>query len=110
MFYAARVPICGLFAPATRKEIPLTALIAFISLLAYWMLSAIQTLMLIRAVASWFFPMDENPFLRFLVAATEPFIMPVRAVLQRFDAIASLPIDISFLITYVLLSILQSLL
>lgn len=88
----------------------MTALIAFVSLLAFWMLSVVQTLMMIRAIASWFFPAEDNAFQRFLVAATEPFIIPVRAVLERIDFIASLPIDISFLITYVLLSILQSLL
>ena len=74
------------------------------------MISAIQTLMLIRAIAGWFFFMDDNAFLRFLVAATEPFILPVRAILQRSEFIASLPIDVSFLVTYILLSVLQSLL
>ena len=100
----------GHFAPTTRKEFPLTALIVFISLLAYWMISAIQALMTIRAIASWFFPGEDSAFQRFLVVTTEPFIIPVRAILDRFEAIAALPIDISFLVTFILLSVLQSLL
>lgn len=86
------------------------ALIFFLTWLAFWLLSAIQTLMMIRAIASWFFPTEDNAFQRFLAMATEPFIIPVRALLSRFDSIASLPIDISFLVTFILLSVLQSLL
>ena len=78
--------------------------------LAFWLLSAIQLMMMVRAIASWFFPPEDNAFQRFLAMTTEPFIIPVRVILDRFESIASLPIDISFLVTFILLSILQSLL
>ena len=109
---AARMPICGIFIILlpTRKEISLNILFYFLSTLAFWMISLIQTMMTIRAIMSWFFMPEESGILRFLIVATEPFIIPVRALLHRIDAIAAMPIDISFLITFILLSVLQSLL
>ncbi len=73
-------------------------------------LSALQLLMFARAILSWL-PIDEgSPLLTFLHAVTEPFILPVRAVLERFEFFASSPIDLSFFVTFLLLSFLQSLL
>ena len=94
----------------SRKEISLNILFYILSAIALWMLSLIQSMMTIRAIMSWFFMPEENGILRFLIVATEPFIIPVRALLHRIDAIAALPIDISFLVTFFLLSVLQSLL
>lgn len=81
-----------------------------LSMLAFWMLSLIEAMMMVRAIMSWFFMPEESGIFRFLIVATEPFIIPVRAVLHRIDAIASLPIDISFFVTFLLLSLLQTLL
>lgn len=73
-------------------------------------LTILQLLMFARAILSWF-PLDEgSPLLTFLHAVTEPFILPVRALLERFEFFASSPIDLSFFITFLLLSFLQSLL
>jgi uncharacterized protein YggT (Ycf19 family) len=38
---------------------------------------------------------------------TEPVIMPVRAVINRLGLFEGLPIDMSFLITFMLLSVLE---
>ena len=73
-------------------------------------LTILQLLMFARAILSWL-PLDEgNPILTFLHAVTEPFILPVRALLERIEFFASSPIDLSFFITFLLLSFLQSLL
>ena len=82
----------------------------FLSLLAFWLISLIQAMMMVRAIMSWFFMPEESSVLRVLTVLTEPFIVPVRTLLQRIDAIASLPIDISFMVTFFLLSLLQTLL
>ncbi len=82
----------------------------FLSLLAFWLISLIQAMMMVRAIMSWFFLPEESSVLRVLTVLTEPFILPVRALLQRIDALASLPIDISFMVTFFLLSLLQTLL
>jgi hypothetical protein len=41
---------------------------------------------------------------------TEPFILPVRLFVERSDTLSSLPIDISFFISFILLSIAADLL
>lgn len=70
-------------------------------------LAAVQLLMVIRAVTSWF-PIDEdNAFMRFVYFVTEPVIMPVRAILDHFGLFEGFPIDMSFFITFMLLSVLS---
>jgi YggT family protein len=60
-------------------------------------------LMLLRAILSWF-PMEiDHPLISFLYAVTEAVITPVRAIVERSEAAASLPIDLSFGITSLLL-------
>ena len=64
---------------------------------------ALQLLM--RAILSWM-PMDEdNAVENFLYSVTEPVIMPVRSVIEHFGWFEGLPIDMSFFITFILLSI-----
>lgn len=67
-------------------------------------LTALQLAMLVRAIMSWF-PGDSNKFENFLYAITEPLIFPVRKLFERFNWFQGLPIDISFFVTYLLLSI-----
>ncbi len=75
----------------------------------YFAVCALQAAMLVRAVLSWF-PDVGGRFADFLFSVTEPFIEPVRILLDRFDSLRNLPIDISFLVTFILLSFVQSLL
>ena len=67
-------------------------------------LSVFQLAMLIRAIMSWF-PGDSNKFEIFLYAITEPLILPVRKLFARLNGFQELPIDVSFFVTYLLLSI-----
>ena len=70
------------------------------------LLSAVQLAMLLRAILSWF-PMDSNKFVDFLYGITEPFILPIRALFEKMNWFQNLPIDIAFLVTYLLLSVLS---
>lgn len=71
------------------------------------LLSAVQLLMLIRAIMSWF-PVDEDSaFLRFVYAMTEPIILPLRLLFERFGWFEGMPIDMPFFITFMLLSFLR---
>ena len=70
------------------------------------LLSAIQLAMLIRAILSWF-PMDSNKFVDFLYGITEPFIIPIRLLFQKMNWFQNIPIDMSFMFTYLLLGIVQ---
>ena len=63
--------------------------------------------MLVRAIFSWFPPETEGPFQRMLYMITEPAIMPVRKIFARMGWFQGLPIDMSFMITYLLLTLLQ---
>lgn len=73
------------------------------------LLSAIQLAMLVRAILSWF-PMDSNKFVDFLYGITEPFIVPIRLLFQKMNWFQNLPIDIAFMVSYLLLSVLSMLL
>lgn len=77
---------------------------------AYLLVGALQTLMFVRAILSWLPMMDENRFTDFVYQVTEVVIYPVRCILERFPAVASLPLDLSFFITFILLSVLQTVL
>ena len=68
-------------------------------------LTVIQLAMLVRAILSWF-PMDGNRFTDFLFAITEPFIYPVRMLFDKLNWFTGLPIDVSFLATYFIISVL----
>ncbi len=73
-------------------------------------ISAILFLMFIRAIMSWLPIDDDSKILWFVNAVTEPVIYPVRAVLSNFKALEEFPIDISFLVSFILLSIIQTVL
>ena len=67
------------------------------------LLTTVQFAMLARAILSWF-PID-NRFVDFLHAITEPFIIPVRMLFEKMNWFSGLPIDMSFFVTYILLSV-----
>lgn len=67
--------------------------------------------MLVRAIMSWFVGAGgESPLLNFLYVITEPLIVPVRMLCHRFGWFQGTPIDMSFFITTMLLSLINILL
>lgn len=61
-----------------------------------------------RAILSWFIMGDgENKIYLFLYYATEPFIMPVRALCNRFGWFQGIPIDIPFMISSLCIALLS---
>ena len=75
---------------------------------AYLLNGAIQTLMFIRAILSWLPMLEENSITDFIYQVTEVVIYPVRSDLERFEFFTSLPLDLSFFVTFILLSVLQT--
>ncbi len=59
--------------------------------------------MLARALLSWAPFDEENRLVGLLYMITEPFIFPVRSLLERFEFFRSFPLDLSFTITSMLL-------
>ena len=65
-----------------------------------------QTLMLLRAILSWFPNLNESRFSYFLYQLTEPLITPVRKLLSNTKLAYSM-FDMSFLITFLILFVIQ---
>lgn len=74
------------------------------------LLNALSFAMFARAILSWLPLDDDNKIESFLYAVTEPVITPVRMLVERSETLSSFPIDISFFITMVLLSLISGLL
>lgn len=64
------------------------------------LLVAFEIAMFARAILSWF-PSGGGRFEDFLYSLTEPVISPMRNLIGK-SALGGMPIDLSFLITYVL--------
>ena len=71
------------------------------------LLSVLSYAMFGRAILSFFPSMDDSRVSAFLIALTEPVIIPVRALLYKFNVGQNSPIDISFSLTYLLIVIVQ---
>ena len=74
------------------------------------LLGFIEVAMFLRAILSWFIMDEENRFMLFLVAVTEPIILPLRALCSKIPAIDESPLDIPFFIAFLLLTLLNGLL
>ncbi len=64
-------------------------------------------LLLVRAILS-LFASEESRLLIFAFVVTEPIIYPIRLLLSHIPALEDLPIDISFMVTYIILILVQS--
>lgn len=62
--------------------------------------------MFVRAILSWFPSGSEGVLDNFVFTLTEPFIVPVRALLERIEWVRNAPVDISFFITFLIISLL----
>lgn len=72
--------------------------------IAQAMLATLQIAMLIRAILSWFPISEDNPIVLFVTMLTEPIVAPIRALFERMNWFQNIPIDISFIVAYLLLS------
>lgn len=73
------------------------------------LIDVVQIAFLLRAIFSWFDPERSGRFSNFLFLVTEPMILPVRALCIKKNWFQQTPLDIPFLITVLLLSLLQTL-
>lgn len=60
--------------------------------------------MFVRAILSWFTMGEQTRIGTFMYVVTEPVIMPIRALCNRFGWFQGVPLDMPFLITMVILS------
>lgn len=65
--------------------------------------------MFVRAIMSWFVdPMHEGKFAAFLFMITEPVIVPVRSLCAKMHWFEGMPLDVPFLLTWLLLTLIQT--
>jgi YggT family protein len=74
------------------------------------LISAIELAMFARAILSWFDQTGESRISMFLYAVTEPVILPVRKLCERMHWFEGVPLDIPFMLTWLILMVLQMLL
>lgn len=79
--------------------------VPFVSFLVKYGIGVLILAMLVRAIASWFRLDERYAFIRFLAYITDPFITPVRRVVRPVGVI-----DLSFIVAWFLLLVLQQLL
>ena len=82
----------------------MTFLLILIKNVVYVALSAVQLAMLARAILSWF-PEMGGRLVDVLYAITEPFIYPIRRLFERMGWFQGSPIDISFSVTFLLITV-----
>ena len=75
-------------------------------------IDAVQLCMFIHAILSWVAPAQGSvgPIRGFINAVTDTVTYPVRLFLERFEWARRSPLDLSFFITFLLLSLLSTIL
>ena len=79
--------------------------VPIVSFLVKYGIGVLILAMLVRAIASWFRLDERYAFIRFLARITDPFIAPVRRIVRPVGVI-----DLSFIVAWFLLVVLQQLL
>ena len=74
------------------------------------LLYAVEVLLVVRAVMSWFVPPNKNKFTIVIHSVTEVIVRPMRLLVNRIPALRGLPIDMASLFTLILVGILSALL
>jgi uncharacterized protein YggT (Ycf19 family) len=67
-------------------------------------IDVLSVAMFVRAILSWFTMGEQTKIGTFMYVVTEPVIMPIRALCNRFGWFQGVPLDMPFLITMVILS------
>ncbi len=67
----------------------------------------IDLAMLVRVVLSWVAMDSQSKFVTFIYVVTEPVILPIRALCDKFGWFRGMPVDMPFFITAILLTILS---
>ena len=84
-------------------EIVLSVLAGIVSLA----LDVLALAMAIRALMSWFVD-DDNALYQMLIYITEPIIIPFRMLLSHFEWVRTCPMDVAYLVTIIVISIISS--
>ena len=78
--------------------------------IAILLITALQYIMFFTAIASWIPQLRGSRLTQTLYMLTEPIVSPFRQLLRRIPAMQTFPLDMSFLLAYLVLSMLRSML
>ena len=73
------------------------------------LLWVIYIAMFIQAILSWFMS-EDHPIMTVLMCITFPVVTPIRALLSRIPALQRIPIDLSFLVAFLVIILLMNIL
>ncbi len=79
----------------------------FIAKFVSVLLEVVSFAMIIRALMPIFIDVDGNRFYALTALITEPFVAPVRFLLEKFNIGQSSPIDWGFFATYLIIWLIQ---
>ena len=71
-------------------------------------LSLFETCLIVRAILSWIPSARGSRISQFLMTVTEPIVHPVRKLLFKMEWARRLPIDLSVLVVFILLSVVEN--
>lgn len=74
---------------------------------AITILTVLEYMLFFRAILSWIPQMREGKLAQILYQLTEPLVAPFRSLLNRIPAMRTFPLDISFLMAYFTLLLVQ---
>ncbi|MBE6595607.1 MAG: YggT family protein [Ruminococcaceae bacterium] len=77
-----------------------------LTITAQMLLSVLVACFFLHAILSWFVD-EENTFYRFVTLVIEPVVYPVRLLLYKMNWLQGTPIDFSYLIAFLLVSIVR---
>ena len=73
--------------------------------IAYYLVLGLQIAMIARMIISWVPGVEDSKITDFINAVTEPMIIPVRRLFEKRGWFRRSPIDIPFMVTYFILTI-----
>lgn len=85
-------------------------LIDFCKQLIISVIYVLDIALFVRALLSWFDPMQEGKLSSFLYMLTEPLILPFRKLCAKMHWFEGVPLDIPFMMTWLALMLVQILL
>ena len=71
------------------------------------LIDVLMLAMFVRAILSWFDPMQEWRLSGFLTMITEPVIMPIRILCDKMHWFEGMPVDIPFILSWLVLMFIQ---
>lgn len=73
-----------------------------------WVLEFIKIVIFVRIIISWLPISKDNRFMRFLYDITEPFLAPIRGIIERSAIGKNMMVDFSPIVAYMIIWLVES--